>query len=104
MSADPITVLTLLAIAGHDVTPQVSDTLACAVHTRVEALLTARRGPLPSEDIDRIEFAVASELMVLGLAIIARLPTAGVDLDAVVEALSTAAVELQRMADERRVV
>lgn len=104
MSADPITVLTLLAISGHGVTPQVSDTLACAVRTRVETLLTARRGPLPSEDIDRIEFDVATELMVLGLAIVARLPAPAADLAAVVDALSTAAVELQRMADERRVV
>lgn len=102
MSADPITVLTLLVVSGKDVTPEISDTLAAAVQTRIETLLTARRGPLPAAEVDHIEFTVATELLALGIAMIGRLPSG--DLEAAGEALGESLVELQRMRDERRVV
>ncbi len=100
-AADPITVITLLVLSGHEVTPQISDTLAQAVHLRVETLLTARRGPLDAAEVDRIEFTVATELMTLAVAMIARLPAG--DLEAAGEALGETLVELQRMRDDRRV-
>lgn len=98
--SDPITVLTLMAVSGHDVTPAVSDTLAASVRHRVETLLTARRGPLPAEEIDKIEFEVATELLVLGIAMMSRLPD--IDLHSVGDSVGRAVVEMAALRDERR--
>lgn len=100
---DPITVIVLMSVGGHEITSGVADTLAAAVRTRIETLLTARRGPLPAEEIDRMEFTVATELMTLAIAMIGRLPQQQVRLEEVGEALTETIVELTRMRDERRV-
>lgn len=103
MSADPITVLVLTIAANHPVTPYVADALAAAVRTRIETLLASRRGPLSSEEIDRIEFEVATELIVLAIAMMSRLPTwETFDLDGVGSAITQALAELVALREERK--
>ena len=96
---DPITVLVLAVVSGQPMTPVLSDTLAIAVRKRIEALLTARREPLAATDIDRVEFDVATELMVLAVAMLARLPT--VDLEELQDAIEHTIVELAALRDRR---
>jgi hypothetical protein len=99
MSADPITVLVLTAMSGRDPSPAVLDGLAASIRLRIETLVSARHDPLSEAQRTDLEFAVATELMTLGIAMMARLPE--VDLTALHGAIAATIADMGRMRMQR---